>query len=461
MLPRARSSSQSRTALVLAGGGLAGTVYEIGALRAVDDLLTDRTVNDFDIYVGTSAGSIVGALLANGITPEVMLRGLAGDLPGVRAIEPRDLFHLNLQDVLRLGIKLPRTVIGAWTHYLKYISDVTLFDLLWSVSEALPSGLYDSRALGQYMREILTAYGGINDFTKLRRELYIVATDLDSGERTIFGPDSNQNVPISLSIAASTAVPLLYKPVRIADHDYVDGGVRGNASLDIAIEHGATLVICINPMVSFDNSDHQSIPFLGPEGNYLSEKGLTAVASQTGRIQTHSGLIYHIKQLRKTHPEVDIVLIEPGPNDYQMSFSNIMRYSTRLTLARHGFETVTVKLAESYDYYSTLLSRHGITITQRLVDEELETIRASGNNPAVIRRVLERHPAPVKRLPASTATEAVSDLHETLDQLDALLRDWPNVTAKRGDNGSRCDAQSSGAPTPARSIEEGSGPTIP
>ncbi len=446
MRPTPRSH-RSKTALVLAGGGLAGAVYEIGALRAVDDLLTDRTVNDFDIYVGTSAGAIVGTLLANGVTPEVMLRGLAGDLPSVRAIERRDLFHLNLGDILRLGIKLPQTLVGAWTHYLKYISDITLFDLLWSVSEALPSGFYDSRALGQYMREVLAAYGGTDIFTRLKQELYIVATDLDSGKRTVFGPDSNQDVPISLAVAASTAVPVLYKPVRIADHDYLDGSVRGNASLDIAIEHGATLVICINPMVPFDNSDHQSVPFLGPDSRYLGEKGLTAVASQTGRIQTHSGLIYHIKQLRKTHPEVDIVLIEPSPTDYQMSFSNIMRYSTRLTLARHGFETVTLKLAENYDLYSTLLSRHDITITQRLVAEELEAIRASGNKPSVIRRVLERHPVSSKHLPAST-TVAFDDLNATLDELDNILRDWPN--AKTSDDSERRDEFTG---TPARSLE--------
>src|SRR5512136_2534802 len=91
---------QGKTALVLAGGGLSGAMYEIGALRAIDDILTDRSVNDFDLYVGTSAGSIVGALLANGVTPEIMLRGLAGDLPGVRPIKRDDLFHFDPQDLL-------------------------------------------------------------------------------------------------------------------------------------------------------------------------------------------------------------------------------------------------------------------------------------------------------------------------------------------------------------------------
>ena len=174
-------STRSKTALVLAGGGLTGAMYEIGALRAIDDILTDRTVNDFDIYVGTSAGAIVGTLLANGITPEVMLRGIAGDLAGIRAIERRDLFRLNWQDVMKLGIKLPQTVLGAWTQYLRYVKDITLFDLLWAVSETLPTGMYNSLALEEYMRETLHSYGGSNDFTRLRRQLYVIATDLDSG----------------------------------------------------------------------------------------------------------------------------------------------------------------------------------------------------------------------------------------------------------------------------------------
>src|SRR3954447_22650102 len=69
-----RRPRRSRTALVLGGGGVTGGVYEIGALRALDLLATNRTVNQFDVYVGTSAGSFVGALAANGVTPEEMMR---------------------------------------------------------------------------------------------------------------------------------------------------------------------------------------------------------------------------------------------------------------------------------------------------------------------------------------------------------------------------------------------------
>src|SRR3712207_7972109 len=70
----AKRRRRSKTALVLGGGGFTGGVYEIGALRAIDLLSVNSTVNDFDVYVGTSAGSVVAALAANGVTPEQMMR---------------------------------------------------------------------------------------------------------------------------------------------------------------------------------------------------------------------------------------------------------------------------------------------------------------------------------------------------------------------------------------------------
>jgi predicted acylesterase/phospholipase RssA len=414
----AAQQRSSKTALVLAGGGLTGAVYEIGALKAIDDMLVGRTVNDFDIYVGTSAGALVTSLLANGVSPEDMLRSIANDHPRIPPISREELFRFDRLDLLRLGLKVPRTVLGAWTHYLRHLDDMTVFDLIWLLSEALPSGAFDNRALEQYVRRALEDDGRSNDFRKLERDLHIIATDLDSGQRVVFGHDSQAAVPISLAVAASTALPVLYKPVRIGGRDYVDGGLRGNASLDLAIEHGATLVLCINPIVPYDNSDLARIPFLGTDGGHLSEKGFTAIASQVGRISSHAGLHYHIKQLRRTHPEVDIILIEPASDDYAMFFYNIMRYSAQMIVARHGFESVTLRLAEEYADYKELLARHGINITRRLVIEELEEIRRSGNRPAVIRRVLEDR---AKDRVEQKRPRTLSQLRSTLATLDEAL----------------------------------------
>ena len=99
---RARAQAPSKTALVLGGGGFTGGVYEIGALRALDLLATNRTVNQFDIYVGTSAGAFVSSLVANGVTPEEMMRVLNRDLPSpLRDIDLGTLLRPNYRGFLK------------------------------------------------------------------------------------------------------------------------------------------------------------------------------------------------------------------------------------------------------------------------------------------------------------------------------------------------------------------------
>jgi predicted acylesterase/phospholipase RssA len=414
-------SQKGKTALVLAGGGLTGAVYEIGALRAIDDLMVDRTVNDFDIYVGTSAGSLVASFLAAGVSPEEMLQVIDGTHPSTKSIERNHLFNLNWQDYVGAGLKLPRKLAEAWSHYLRNLSDMTLFDLVMSLTEALPAGFYDGIGLAEFVQKGLKDLNCSDQFQDLVRDLFIIATDLDSGNRAIFGK-GHLDAPIPLAVAASSALPMLYKPIRIGDNDYIDGGTRGNASIDLAIEKGATLVVCINPLVPFDNQNKEYIPFLGPDGGHLSDKGIQSIFNQAFRIMLHSGLHYHVKQLRRSHPEVDIILIEPSPEDYQMSFYNIMRYSTRLIVARHGFESVTLDLAKDYFEYKAALARHGIPISRRLVIEELNEITSSNNDPKVIRRVLEARSficnSRRKDSPICQLNRTLAELELALEQLE-------------------------------------------
>jgi NTE family protein len=392
MVPR-RVEGEDKIALVMAGGGMTGAVYEIGALRAIDDLLVDRSVNDFDIYVGTSAGAIVASFLANGISPEEMYRAIAGEHPSAPPIKREDVFSFNYSELARRGLSLPLKLAEVGYQYLRDHRSSTLVDALWNLTDVLPSGLYDASSLERYMRRTLHACGTSNDFRALQRELYIVTTDLDTGDRVVFGSDVHSDVPISLTVSASCALPMVYRPVRIRDREFVDGGMRGTASLDIAIEHGATLVVCVNPMVPYDNSP-DDLAMLRGYNDYFSSRGFSAIASQVSRISIHSGLRYQIKQLRRQHPEVDVILVEPRGNDQMLAFGNIMRYAERLQIAQHGFESVTLDLAEDYFAYKQILARHGVPLSRRLVMEELAEIRQSGDDPRVIERILEaRKPA--------------------------------------------------------------------
>src|SRR5689334_18867814 len=108
-----RRRRRSKTALVLGGGGFTGAVYEIGALRALDLLSVNRTVNDFDVYVGTSAGSLVAALTANGVSPEQMMRVVNDQVPQpFPNIDLGTLLRPNYREFVSKGVKLPLNLLG-------------------------------------------------------------------------------------------------------------------------------------------------------------------------------------------------------------------------------------------------------------------------------------------------------------------------------------------------------------
>jgi hypothetical protein len=214
--------------------------------------------------------------------------------------------------------------------------------------------------------------------------------------------------------------------VRIGDQEFVDGAVRGNASLDIAIEAGARLIVCINPLVPIDNSKKRDIPLLGEDGKFISEKGAQAVLSQFMRISMRSGLVYHIKQLQRRYPDIDIILIEPRRDDFEMAFYNVMRYSARVTIAQHGYQSVTLDLENQYQELKAILARHGIPITRRLVAEELEAMRQANYDIDVVRAMLEKGERRLRfrrkqRLSEPSAEVVTEELRDALAQLEYSL----------------------------------------
>lgn len=395
---------RSKTALVLAGGGVAGAAYEIGALCAIDQLLDQTSVNAFDIYVGTSAGALVASCLANNISPRTLLSVLDSPLLGIDQLEPHHLFSFNLSHALARATRLPGALLDTARRIAREGNRASLLDLVELLSVGLPTGLYDNHTLEQYLRAAFTMPGRSNHFADLPHPLAIVATDLDSGERAVFGQAALREVPISLAVCASAAIPLFYRPVRIEGKDYIDGGIRGTASLDVAIEHGADLIVCINPMVPFDNRAHSP-------GHGIGDEGVNRIGNQVFRTFVHAGLHYHIKQVRRRHPEVDIVLIEPDRADHVMFADNTMRYQTRMTIARHGYETVARHLNANYAGYRAMLARHGVRIDNRRLDQDLENLAASPD-PRVARAAL---------VSDGSLHGAPAGLSHTLAELDRLL----------------------------------------
>jgi NTE family protein len=386
---RRRGSRRDKTALVLGGGGFTGGVYEIGALRALDLLAANRTINQFDVYVGTSAGAFVASLCANGVTPEEMMRVVTHQGPqAFRDIDLGDLLHLNLPELARTGVRLPLKMASLARQMLPQLSQMSLIDLLLGLAEALPSGAYTGVGIERYMSKVLAQDGRHDDFRELEHELYLVATDLDSCERVVFGADGFDDVPISTAVRASGALPMVYAPVRIGDRELIDGGIVSTTNLDIAVEAGADLVIVINPIVPFVN-DSSEDGEQGPPARRISDMGFSKIGYQAFKLLGHRRLHELASMWEERYPGVDIVLIEPEPRDSLMFETSIMSFSSRIEIARHGFQSVTYHLLDQYEHYSEIWARHGIEISERRVRRVVDHFEAEEEQVGAWRKILE------------------------------------------------------------------------
>jgi NTE family protein len=390
--PARRRGRRSRTALVLGGGGFTGGVYEIGALRALDLLAVNRTVNQFDVYVGTSAGSFVASLAANGVTPEEMMRVVNQQVPTpFHDVDRGTLMRPNVVEFAQAAALLPLRLLGLGRNLLGHLRSASVIDLAVGLAEALPSGLYDSSAVQDYLERVLSDPDRTNDFRLLENELYLTATDLDTCERIVLGGPEWDDVPISRSVAASTALPMVYKPVEVKGRHLIDGGIRSTTNVDVAVERGAKFVIVVNPLVPYVNDFQKVIPtMLGSRVRRVADMGFPQIGYQAFKLLAHQRLHEAVRNWREKYPGVDIILIEPDPNDELMFETNILNFTRRVEIAKHGFESVTLKLAQDYDELKAICAKHGIEISATRVRKVVRRFAKERERTAAWRRILEQ-----------------------------------------------------------------------
>jgi predicted acylesterase/phospholipase RssA len=383
---------RSKTALVLGGGGLTGGVYQIGALRALDLLTVNRTVNDFDIYIGTSAGAFVSTLVASGITPEEMSRVANKQVPTpFREVDLGTLLKPNYLDFAARGLLMPLRLAGLLRSLAGRWREVSVMDVIAGLAEALPAGIYTGTGVEKYIRELLADADRSDDFRLLETELYLTATDLDTCERVVFGATGWDDVPISKAVSASAALPMVYRPVEIKGRQFIDGGIRSTTNVDLAVERGAKFIVVVNPLVPYVNDFQKRIPTIfGSRVRRVSDMGYPQVGYQAFKLLAHARLHEHVKRWSERYPGVDIILIEPDPNDELMFGTSIMNYSSRIEIARHGFESVTLKLAKDYHRYKRICQKHGIEISARRVSKILRQADEQREKVTAWRRILEQ-----------------------------------------------------------------------
>jgi predicted acylesterase/phospholipase RssA len=394
-----------KVGLALAGGGPLGAIYEIGALCALEEALPDLDLNALDGYVGVSAGGFVAAGLANGMTPRQLCTAfIENDGPRADIVQPNLFIRPALTEYARRLAALPGLVAMAGFGFA--FKGRTLLASLEHLGRALPTGLFSNAPLERQVRSLLSGTGRSNDFRQLSRRLVLVATDLDSGEAAPFGLPGWDHVPISEAVAASAALPGLFPPVPIDGHWYVDGALKKTLHASVLLDLGLDLVLCLNPLVPFDATRARHRVLGGAEERIprLVDGGLPVVLSQTFRTLIHSRLELGMKGYQSSHPDTDIVLLEPDHRDPALFVANTFGYGQRRRLAEHAYQRTRADPRSRRGVLGTTLARHGLALDSAVLDDP--------------KRTLLKH----RRTPRGTrAAQALRRLDEVLDDLQRSL----------------------------------------
>jgi len=378
-------------------------VYEIGALRALDEAIDGLDLNALDVYVGVSAGAFLAANLANQLNSAQMCRAIVKHEPGEHPFVPETFFTPALKEWTRRGLSVPWLALESIWDFARNPRDLSLVESLTRLAQALPVGIFDNEPIRHYLRNIYTMKGRTDDFRELGSPLFIVTAELESGRSVVFGKPGRDHVPISRAVQASSALPGLYPPVDIDGHYYVDGVLNRTVHASVALDAGAKLLFCLNPIVPVDVSTGKGAGLY--QHGELLRRGLPAVLSQTFRTLIHSRLTVGMKSYEALYGDADVVLLEPDRDDYSMFFSNIFSFSERRAVCAHAYDSTRRDLLARFDVLAPILAGHGLTLRRDVLENaELDLWRGVGLEDPEARDVRRRESS-----------------HDTLERLDSAL----------------------------------------
>jgi len=347
-----RRAEVGKTALCLAGGGIEGLIYEVGCLRALDELLVNKGVNDFDMYCGISAGAIAGSFLANGVPPAEFVRAFHGDSSLLGKVSQRHIFYPAYGELLERMLH----VVGGWfLSPQKALGGLPAFYM-----KSIPAGFFSGERIRKFLRQEFERPGRTDRFTELEKELYIGATDQDSSEHVVFGDRGWEDIRISDAVRASAALAPFYSPAWVRGRWFVDGAFTRTSELEVAVEKGATLVVIIDPLV----------PIRSGVSGYVRRKGGLFGALQGVKALVHTRFQEGFGRAVEQYPSVDFLVVIPEEDDMRLMSGSPMRYNFRMELEELAYQETLLRIGETFAQWSGELARHGFALRR---PEELGT----------------------------------------------------------------------------------------
>lgn len=339
------SGSRPKVALCLAGGGITGAMWEVGALAALGDVF-GLEEDAFDLIVGVSTGATVAAAVAGGGSVTRLYRAILDPADDYFPLRRHHLLRMDFDEwrrtVVSAGLAL-RAGTGALVSRSKKgpPGPGDLWEQLDRFYDSLPAGLFGLDGYERFLESFFLRRDIPTSFGAMPRALRVVAYDLDNGERVVFGSPGYEDVPISLACAASMAQPLFFSPVRIRRRRFIDGSVGGTAHLDVALAEDPDLVVVVNPLVPF-RVEPGAVPTGHGEGRSLRDKGLMWINDQATRIGAAARLR---DALGRAGDKRDRVLVlSPTANDTSLFLKNPASFAHRRVILEHAYATTRESL---------------------------------------------------------------------------------------------------------------------
>jgi predicted acylesterase/phospholipase RssA len=380
------ATRRSKIGLALAGGGPVGGIYEVGAMAALAESLEGADFNNFDIYVGVSSGGFIAAALANGLGPATLARMLVEN-ETEEVFDPEMLLRPAFGEYMKRVLSVPPLLWSSVRHYLSDPWNLGLFEAFQRLSHAIPAGVFDNTGIDELLTKLFSTSGRTNDFRQLKHQLFLVATDLDSGESVAFGGAAYDDVPISVAVQASAALPGLFPPVKIGERYFVDGALIKTLHASVALREGAELVICLNPLVPFDSvlaAKRPNREHLTHTPEHLVDGGLPVVLSQTFRAIIHSRMRAGMDRYKVEFENADVVLFEPTRDDADMFFTNVFSYRSRSRLCEHAYQRTRTDLYRRRHELTPILERHGIHLNVSVLKDHRRSLLPHKRKPDLV-----------------------------------------------------------------------------
>ena len=316
------SEKKPRRAVVLGGGGVLGAAWMIGALAAVQDTY-GWAPGDAEVLVGTSAGSVLAALLGCGVDVETLVSHQRGvPAPG----DPQIDFDPDSASGGPLPPR-PKLGIGSAALLAHAVRNPRRMPPLAVLSGLAPRGRGQLDAVAALVSAAVevSAAGGT---WAPHPATWIVAMDYETGRRVPFGRPGEPPAPLADAVKASCAIPGWYAPVSINGRRYVDGGALSPTSLDLVAGRGLDEVVVLAPMASFEMDDPATL--VGRLERRFRRAMTRRVLHEAGKVRRQG---------------TAVTILGPGREDLEAIGINLMDARRRRSVLETSLRTSAAALA--------------------------------------------------------------------------------------------------------------------